>query len=30
MKVKPSQVALLIKNLPTNARDVGDTDSIPG
>ena len=25
-----SQVALLVKNLPANARDVRDADSIPG
>ena len=25
-----SQVALVVKNLPANAGDIGDTDSIPG
>ena len=25
-----SQVALVVKNLPANARDAGDSDSIPG
>ena len=28
--VKYSQVALLVKNSPTKARDVGDMGSIPG
>ena len=26
----PAQVALLVKNLPTNAGDTRDSDSIPG
>ena len=25
-----SQVALVVKNLPANAGDIGDVDSIPG
>ena len=29
-KVRPSQVALLVKNRPANAGDVGDTGLIPG
>ena len=27
---RASQVALLVKNLPANARDSGDLDLIPG
>ena len=30
MDVEASQVALVVKNLPANAGDIRDTDSIPG
>ena len=29
-EIRPSQVALVVKNLPAIARDVRDTGSIPG
>ena len=29
-KVRASQLVLVVKNLPDNARDVGDVGSIPG